>query len=415
MPAGTRSSDAVSNALLVLGGNGPTPPEYKRPFSQKNSLRFHQEYLEYERKVTLSNLGQSVQRQVLKRTQLLPNSVRATLSRIYFRNAHGRELEEDDLLEALTKHAECWAEAQIDPHVACTEVSRIVTMGKQSTAVDRIDAVYHKLAVYFENPKSKALFCETSGAFKKGPAQVITKNLVAGLTPPEFKKKVESVLAMRGHWKDDPELVFDLVREAATEWRTVEQFERDRGSHRGGAAEKAAPSSSARKKQKSTPGQLTCWTCGEAGHRSGDCPTGGGSASGANTGSGKSQSRGHPNPKTRAPSLLAGVRSSGTPRHLRLLVLRRSVSLWRVVLRRRPRATQRRAAMILGLCRLPLCRRTARPWPTVQRLQLRHGGGFPLEVRIACFKSSLTRMPTTGRARWICPSRGRRVPTCVPL
>ncbi|CAB1109830.1 unnamed protein product [Ectocarpus sp. CCAP 1310/34] len=291
MPAGTRSQDAVSNAQLVLGGNGPTPPEYQRPFSQKNSLRFHQEYLEYERKITLSNLGQSVQRQVLKRTQLLPNSVRATLSRIYFRNAHGRELEEDDLLEALTKHAECWAEAQTDPHVAFTEVSRIVTMGKQPTAVDRIDAVYDKLSVYFENPRSKALFCEVNGAFKPGPAQVITKHLVAGLTPPEFRKKVDGILAMRERWKEDPELVFDLIREAATDWRTVEQFERDRGSQRG-AAEKAAPSSAARRKQKSTPGPLTCWTCGEAGHRSGDCPKGGASALGADADSRASRSHG---------------------------------------------------------------------------------------------------------------------------
>ena len=36
--------DAVSNAQLVLG-NGPKSPQYKHPFSQKNSLRFHQDYL----------------------------------------------------------------------------------------------------------------------------------------------------------------------------------------------------------------------------------------------------------------------------------------------------------------------------------------------------------------------------------
>ena len=103
-------------------------------------------------------------------------------------------LQEDDLREALAKHAECWTDDSVDPSTAAAEVCRRVTMGSEATAVNRIDAVHSCLEQYFENPSAERVFRDTLGAYKRGPAAVISKALVAGLNPPEFKPKVEHQL-----------------------------------------------------------------------------------------------------------------------------------------------------------------------------------------------------------------------------
>ena len=59
---------------------------------------------------------------------------------------------------------------------------------------------------------------------------------MVGLHPPECKIKVESKLDMKGHWKDKPDEVFDLVREVAIEWRTVELADKQRQQTRAGRA-----------------------------------------------------------------------------------------------------------------------------------------------------------------------------------
>ena len=126
------------------------------------------------------------------------------LSRTYF---DGTELQEDDLREALAKHAECWTDDSVDPSIAAAEVCHRVTMGSEATAVDRIDAVHSRLEQYFENPSAERVFRDALGAYKRGPAAVISKALVAGLNPPEFKLKVEHQLEMRGAWKDNPKII----------------------------------------------------------------------------------------------------------------------------------------------------------------------------------------------------------------
>ena len=59
---------------------------------------------------------------------------------------------------------------------------------------------------------------------------------MAGLHPPEFKVKVESKLDLKGHWKDKSDEVFDLVREVAIDWRTVELADKQRHQTRAGRA-----------------------------------------------------------------------------------------------------------------------------------------------------------------------------------
>ena len=51
---------------------------------------------------------------------------------------------------------------------------------------------------------------------------------MASLHSPEFKVKVESKLDMKEYRKDKPGEVFDLVREVAIEWRTVELADNQR-------------------------------------------------------------------------------------------------------------------------------------------------------------------------------------------
>ena len=90
----------------------------------------------------VSNNAQSISRPVLSVAQLLRQSICSCLSRTYF---DATELQEDDLREALAKHAECWTDDSIDPFIAAAEVCRLVTMGSKATAIDRIDAVHSRL------------------------------------------------------------------------------------------------------------------------------------------------------------------------------------------------------------------------------------------------------------------------------
>ena len=109
-----------------------------------------------------------------------------------------------------------------------------MTMGSEAIHVDRMDAVHSRLEQYFENPSAERVFRDTLGVHKRGPAAVISKALVAGLQPPEFKLKVEHQLERRGALKDKPKEAFHLVREVAVEWRTVEMADKQRHQKRTG-------------------------------------------------------------------------------------------------------------------------------------------------------------------------------------
>ena len=120
---------------------------------------------------------------------------------------------------------------------------RRVTMGSEATAVYQIDAVHSHHEQYFEKPSAERVFRDTLGAYKRGSAVVISKALVAGLNPPEFKLKVEHQLEMRWIWKDKPKEVFDLVREVAVAWRTVEMADKQRHQTRTGRVNSRGQSS----------------------------------------------------------------------------------------------------------------------------------------------------------------------------
>ena len=139
-PGSTSANGEVRVGLTdLIFENGPDAPSMAE-FSQAASLRFFTQCSEYERVFVLSNNAQSVSRPdlVLSLFQLLHKFIRSCLSRTYF---DGTEVQDDDLRNALAKHAESWTGDSIDPSIAPAEVCRRVTMGSEATAVDRTDAV----------------------------------------------------------------------------------------------------------------------------------------------------------------------------------------------------------------------------------------------------------------------------------
>ena len=255
-------------------GGGIKPPVYERTFSVQSSEKCYKEYVEYERNVKLSNHGQTVQRLLLTLSQLLPASVRWCLADLFFEEQGDVELAESDLRRGLAhQHGECWTGAEVHPGTAVAEVERILVMRSEPTAVTRIDAAQERLEEYFENPSAARLFREKR-KYISGSARIITEALVRGLTPPEFKDNVVARLKVSGSWKDDPKKLFALIRAEAITWRVVEKADEQRRSRKKnvsggniGAVQSTAPV----QRQKNG-NKLTCFTCGELGHKSFACP-----------------------------------------------------------------------------------------------------------------------------------------------
>jgi len=148
----------------------------------------------------------------------------------------------------------------------------------EATARDRLDNVMCRMEKYFDNPSAAGVFRNRSGTYKSGPARVITESLVAGLKPAEFKDKVEGVLRMKTGWKSDPDLVFGVVEQAATDYAHVEAADTFRrssaakpksavsgGARAGASAVKsdgAKPNGSGSRPSPKRRSGDGCWTCG---------------------------------------------------------------------------------------------------------------------------------------------------------
>ena len=126
---------------LILG-NEPEAPQYGRVFRRQRRCGFSRNTRNTSEVLEPSNNPQSISRPVLSVSQLLRKSIRSCLSQTCF---DGTELQDDDLREALVKHAECWTGGSIDPSITAAEVYRRVTMGSEATAVGRTDAVQSRL------------------------------------------------------------------------------------------------------------------------------------------------------------------------------------------------------------------------------------------------------------------------------
>ena len=121
---------------------------------------------------------------------------------------------------------------------------------------------------------------------------MITGAFMAGLHPPEYKIRVENAFQMRAGWKNDPDVVFEVAKQAAEECCIVEQADKhreqqlhDKSASSGGKvsnASKDSRSEGARfgaeasgsgsnfKGVRSIQGE--CWHCGMQGHMMQHCP-----------------------------------------------------------------------------------------------------------------------------------------------
>lgn len=95
-----------------------------------------------------------------------------------------------------------------------------------------MDAASGAIETLFKSDNVKKVFRDDANQYKSGPAKVITTALLVGLYPPEFKFNVVSIVDTRGGWKDNPDEVIAVMRDAAVEWRTVEQGDKLRRKSR---------------------------------------------------------------------------------------------------------------------------------------------------------------------------------------
>ena len=137
------------------------------------------------------------------------------------------DLEEEKLREALARHAQCWEKDEADPSVAAAGVKKALASRSEVATLGRVEAAWSSLEEYFAlNVSIERVFRDFRGRFKSGPAHLVTAELVAGLNPPEFKTKVAPAFDMKGCWKEHPDLVYLIAREAAEAWTTVVQVDK---------------------------------------------------------------------------------------------------------------------------------------------------------------------------------------------
>ena len=83
------------------------------------------------------------------------------------------------------------------------------------------------LEEYFAlNASTERVFRGFRGRFKRSPTCIITAELVVGLHRPEFKIKAATTLDMKRSWKEYPDIVYSVAREAAKTRATFEQVNR---------------------------------------------------------------------------------------------------------------------------------------------------------------------------------------------
>ena len=77
---------------------------------------------------------------------------------------------------------------------------------------ESVEPMLSNLEKFFAtNPNFETVYRGSDGKHHPGPAEIITKALVEGLTPEKFRQDVKVKLQHAGNWKTDPDLVMDTV------------------------------------------------------------------------------------------------------------------------------------------------------------------------------------------------------------
>ena len=80
--------------------------------------------------------------------------------------------------------------------------------------------------LFAENSNVEVVYRSSEGKFRPGLAKVITKAMVEGLAPAEFKQAMMVQLQHKSNRKSDPNLVMDTVVAEAKAWQKVEMYEK---------------------------------------------------------------------------------------------------------------------------------------------------------------------------------------------
>ena len=73
------------------------------------------------------------------------------------------------------RHGECWEGESVDPSVATDAVVKIMRMGSELAAEDRVNVVFFgNLENYLAHSGAAAVFRTPDGVYNKGPARIIT-------------------------------------------------------------------------------------------------------------------------------------------------------------------------------------------------------------------------------------------------
>ncbi|CAB1118666.1 unnamed protein product [Ectocarpus sp. CCAP 1310/34] len=221
---GEASPTRVSVSEVVLGSI-QKPPEYGKTLSAAASRRFLLRYAEYERVAACGNEGRVVQRKPTSISELLLVHIRKCLSSLYFEGK--KILTEAELREGLSLNAETSGEALVEPAEAKAGVTRAASMKPSASVLERVYAVHSALECYLaENPNVAWLHRNADDEWLEESEHVVSKALVKGISPPEFKANVESSLGLQGNCKTEPERVIAVMVKEATDWKKTEKWAR---------------------------------------------------------------------------------------------------------------------------------------------------------------------------------------------
>lgn len=113
---------------------------------------------------------------VLPVSQLPRKRIQSCLSGTFYDGSH---LENDDLKEALAKHAEFCQGYIFDPASTAAAVTRMLAVGAKPTTVERVKVVVGNLESELENTSAAAVYRDTNGLYMNRPTHEVTMALVA--------------------------------------------------------------------------------------------------------------------------------------------------------------------------------------------------------------------------------------------